>query len=135
MEDIIDEILRLKKERKAIILAHLYQPQEIQEIADYTGDSFGLSRQAAGTDAEVIVFCGVKFMAETANILAPDKITLLPAADATCRMFTDSLTGEVAQLRKDVDELKAGKAEKPEAAKAAAPKKTAAKKPAGTAKK
>ena len=101
MEDIIDEILRLKQERKAIILAHLYQPQEIQEIADYTGDSFGLSRQAAGTDAEVIVFCGVKFMAETANILAPQKITLLPAADATCRMFTDSLTGEVAALREE----------------------------------
>lgn len=101
MEDIIDEIERLKKERKAIILAHLYQPQEIQEIADYTGDSFGLSRQAAGTDAEVIVFCGVKFMAETANILAPEKITLLPAADATCRMFTDSLTGEVAQMRRE----------------------------------
>ena len=100
MEDIIDEIERLKKERKAIILAHLYQPQEIQEIADYTGDSFGLSRQAAGTDAEVIVFCGVKFMAETANILAPEKITLLPAADA-CRMFTDSLTGEVAQMRRE----------------------------------
>ncbi len=99
MKDIIDEIMELKKKRKAIILAHLYQPQEIQEIADFTGDSFGLSKKAAATDAEVIVFCGVKFMAETANILSPEKITLLPAPDATCRMFTDSLTGEVKQMR------------------------------------
>ena len=69
MEDIFDEIMRLKKERNAIILAHVYQPEEIQEIADFTGDSFGLSRKAASTDADVIVFCGVRFMAETANIL------------------------------------------------------------------
>ena len=99
MEDIIEEIERLKRERKAVILAHLYQPEEIQEIADFTGDSFGLSRQAARTDAEVIVFCGVRFMAETANILSPEKVTLLPAADATCRMFTDTLTDEVRQAR------------------------------------
>ena len=85
MEDIVEEIKRLKKERRAIILAHVYQPEEIQEIADFCGDSFGLSRQAADTDAEVIVFCGVRFMAETANILSPEKITLLPAADAGCR--------------------------------------------------
>ena len=99
MEDIIEEIERLKRERKAVILAHLYQPEEIQEIADFTGDSFGLSRQAARTDAEVIVFCGVRFMAETANILSPEKVTLLPAADATCRMFTDTLTDEVRRAR------------------------------------
>ena len=99
MEDIIEEIERLKEERHAIILAHLYQPQEIQEIADYTGDSFGLSKQAAATDAEVIVFAGVRFMAETANILSPEKITLLPAPDATCRMFTDTLTDEVRAAR------------------------------------
>ena len=72
MEDIIEEIMELKRQRKAVILAHVYQPEEIQEIADFTGDSFGLSQQATATDAEVIVFCGVRFMAETANILSPD---------------------------------------------------------------
>ena len=101
MEDIIDEIMRLKKERNAIILAHVYQPEEIQEIADFTGDSYGLSRQAAETDADVIVFAGVRFMAETANILSPDKITLLPAADAGCQMFTDAIEGQVRQAKID----------------------------------
>lgn len=105
MEDIIEEIMELKRQRKAVILAHVYQPEEIQEIADFSGDSFGLSQKAAATDAEVIVFCGVRFMAETANILSPDKITLLPAADAGCQMFTDAITGEV----------KRAKAERPEA--------------------
>lgn len=99
MEDIVEEIKRLKKERRAIILAHVYQPEEIQEIADFCGDSFGLSRQAADTDAEVIVFCGVRFMAETANILSPEKITLLPAADAGCRMFTDALEEQVRRAK------------------------------------
>ncbi|SDO79016.1 quinolinate synthase NadA [Selenomonas ruminantium] len=101
MEDIIEEIMRLKRERKAIILAHVYQPEEIQEIADFSGDSFGLSQKAAATDAEVIVFCGVRFMAETANILSPDKITLLPAVDAGCQMFTDAITGEVRKAREE----------------------------------
>ena len=95
MEDMYDAIARLKKERNAVILAHVYQPEEIQEIADYCGDSFGLSQEAAKTDADVIVFCGVRFMAETANILSPDKITLLPASDATCRMFDDTLESKV----------------------------------------
>lgn len=99
MEDIVDEIMRLKEERHAIILAHVYQPDEIQEIADYSGDSFALSRTAAGTDAEVIVFCGVRFMAETANILSPNKITLLPATDAGCQMFDDTLEPRVRQLK------------------------------------
>ena len=101
MEDIFDEIMRLKKERNAIILAHVYQPEEIQEIADFTGDSFGLSRKAASTDADVIVFCGVRFMAETANILSPDKITLLPAIDAGCQMFTDALEADVRKIRSE----------------------------------
>ena len=101
MEDIVEEILRLKRERNAVILAHVYQPEEIQEIADFTGDSFALSRQAAATDADTIVFCGVRFMAETANILSPDKVTLLPAADAGCQMFTDALEGQVRQARAD----------------------------------
>ena len=95
MKDLVEAIEQLKKERKAIILAHVYEPEEIQEIADFSGDSFALSRKAAATDAEVIVFCGVRFMAETANILSPDKITLLPAMDAGCQMFDDTLEAEV----------------------------------------
>lgn len=91
MENLVQEIKKLKKERRAVILAHVYQPPEIQAIADYTGDSFGLSQQAAATDAEVIVFCGVHFMAETAAILSPDKIVLLPAIDAGCLMFDDMI--------------------------------------------
>ncbi|PLY02859.1 MAG: quinolinate synthase [Desulfuromonas sp.] len=84
--DMVKEIRALAKERNALILAHNYQRDEIQELADITGDSLGLSMEAARADHDVIVFCGVHFMAESAAILAPEKTVLLPRADAGCPM-------------------------------------------------
>jgi quinolinate synthase len=84
--DIVEEIKRLKKERNAVILAHYYQRPELQDIADYVGDSLELSKKAAATDADVIAFCGVKFMADTAKILSPQKIVVLPDLDAGCSL-------------------------------------------------
>jgi quinolinate synthase len=84
--DIRAEIDRLRKERNAIVLAHYYQKPEIQDLADYVGDSLELSRKAQATDADVIAFCGVRFMAETAKILAPHKTVVLPDMDAGCSL-------------------------------------------------
>ena len=104
--EIIREIRKLKKEKNVVILAHVYQPGEVQDIADYTGDSLGLSKKVVSTKAEVIVFCGVKFMAETASILNPDKTVLLPDKNAGCGL-ADMAT---------VERLKAKKKEYPDAA-------------------
>jgi quinolinate synthase len=87
------EIKKLCRERNAVVLAHNYQPPEIQDIADFVGDSLGLARQAAAVDAEVIVFCGVHFMAETSAIINPEKTTLLPETEAGCPL-ADTITPE-----------------------------------------
>jgi quinolinate synthase len=84
--DLIEEIKRLRKERNAVILAHYYQTGDIQDIADFVGDSLDLSRKAAATDAEMIVFCGVRFMAEVAKILSPQKKVVLPDMKAGCSL-------------------------------------------------
>jgi quinolinate synthase len=99
------EVRALAAERNAVILAHNYQVPEVQDVADVMGDSLGLSRQAASTDADVIVFCGVHFMAETASILSPDRTVLIPDPDAGCSL-SDSI---------NADQLRAWKAEHPRA--------------------
>ena len=98
--DLREEINRLRKDRNAIILAHYYQRPEIQDLADYIGDSLELSKKAAATDAEVIAFCGVKFMAETAKILAPEKVVVLPDLNAGCSLEDSCPPEKFAQFRK-----------------------------------
>src|SRR6478609_11621285 len=98
-----EEVRALAQERGAVILTHNYQVPEVQDVADFVGDSLGLSRQGAATDAELIAFCGVHFMAETASILSPEKTVLIPDLDAGCSL-ADSI---------DADQLRAWKAEHP----------------------
>ena len=99
------EVRELARQRNAVILAHNYQVPEVQDVADLTGDSLQLSREAASTAADVIAFCGVHFMAETASILSPEKTVLIPDLDAGCSL-ADSITA---------DELREWKAEHPDA--------------------
>src|SRR5512133_3502303 len=99
--DLAADIAELKRERNAVILAHNYQVREIQEVADFVGDSLGLSFQAAQTDAEVILFCGVHFMAETAKILNPSKKVILPDIDAGCSLSESCPPEKLAQFLKE----------------------------------
>ncbi|HEX2769886.1 MAG TPA: quinolinate synthase NadA, partial [Geobacteraceae bacterium] len=99
-EELRQEIRALLKERNGVLLAHNYMRDEVQEIADITGDSLALSMEAEKTDAQVIVFCGVHFMAESASILSPDKTVLLPRLDAGCPM-ADMVTVEGLLRMKD----------------------------------
>lgn len=105
-KELVEEILRLKEQRQAVFLVHYYQKLEIHALADFLGDSLGLSQQAAQTDAPMIVFCGVHFMAETAAILSPDKTVLLPVKNAGCPMADMA----------DIDDLLDLKAQHPDAA-------------------
>lgn len=99
-QKLIEDIRKLKKERKAVILAHNYQLPEVQDIADFSGDSLGLSQEAAKTEAELIIFCGVHFMAETAAILCPEKTVLIPDLNAGCPMANMITLRQLKELKK-----------------------------------
>ena len=101
MNELSEKILKLKKEKNAIILAHLYQIPEVQEIADYVGDSYYLSQVARDTKEDLIIFCGVKFMAESAKVLSPDKTVILPAPNAGCPMADMAEVEDVEEMIKE----------------------------------
>jgi quinolinate synthase len=96
-----DDVRALARERNAVILAHNYQLPEVQDVADYVGDSLGLSQQAARSDADVIAFCGVHFMAETASILCPDKTVLIPDPDAGCSLADSITAAQLAEWKRE----------------------------------
>ena len=100
MNELSEKILKLKKEKNAIILAHLYQIPEVQEIADYVGDSYYLSQVARDAKEDLIIFCGVKFMAESAKVLSPDKTVILPAPNAGCPMADMAEVEDVEEMIK-----------------------------------
>ncbi len=100
-EEISNRVMELKKERNAVILAHNYQVGEVQDVADYIGDSLGLSQQAARVEQEIIVFCGVHFMAETASILSPEKTILMPDINAGCPMADMITAAELIEWKKN----------------------------------
>ena len=102
---ITEKIRQLKQEKNAVILAHYYVPDEVQEIADYIGDSFYLSKVAKNTDADIIVFCGVSFMGESAAILNPDKKVLMPDRKADCAMAHMVNLEKVTKLREEYEDL------------------------------
>ena len=104
-QDLRDRIAQLKQEKKAVILAHYYAPAEAQEMADYVGDSFYLAKVAKKSDADVIVFCGVAFMGESAKILNPEKTVLMPDLSADCAMAHMVAEGRIAQMRGKYDDL------------------------------
>ena len=102
--ELISEIKRLRKEKNAVILAHYYQAPEIQDIADFVGESLDLSRKAAATDADIIVFCGVRFMAEVAKIISPSKTVILPDMEAGCSLEDSCPPDEFIKFREKYPE-------------------------------
>lgn len=102
---LIQEIQQLKKEKNAVILAHYYVPGDVQEVADFIGDSFALAKKAKEVDADIIVFAGVRFMGESAKILNPNKKVLMPAMDADCPMAHMAALSNIRKMREEYDDL------------------------------